>query len=131
METYLVAEKDGQEVMTATEQASPGDIIEYRLVYTNEAEQPLKGLQITGPIPANTAYLDDTAATDVNADFTVSIDDGSSYESEPVTRTQTGADGQSQNITVPPQDYTQLRWTPKNGIRPGQVQEYRYRVRVQ
>ncbi len=51
METYLVAEKNGQEVMTVTDEASPGDVIEYRLIYTNKAEQPLSGLEITGPIP--------------------------------------------------------------------------------
>lgn len=131
METYLVAEKNGQEVMTATEEASPGDVIEYRLIYTNNAEQPLSGLEITGPIPANTAYLKDSAATDAEAVFTVSIDDGSSFEAEPVTRNTSGPDGQSKNVIVPPSDYTQLRWVPVNGIQPDQVLEYRYRVKVQ
>ena len=131
MDTYLVTEKNGQEEMIATQEASPGDVIEYRLVYTNEAEQPLSGLEITGPIPANTAYLKDSASADVNAEFTVSIDDGSSFEAEPVTRTLTGPDGQKQNVIVPPSDYTQLRWVPENGIQPGQVLEYRYRVKVQ
>jgi hypothetical protein len=32
---------------------------------------------------------------------------------------------------VPPSDYTQLRWVPQSGIKPGQVLEYRYRVKVQ
>ena len=131
METYLVAEKNGQEVVTVTDEASPGDVIEYRLIYTNKAEQPLSGLEITGPIPANTAYLKDSAATDVDAAFMVSIDDGSSFEAEPVTRTLTGPDGQTQNVIVPPSDYTQLRWVPENGIQPGQALEYRYRVKVQ
>ena len=131
METYLVAEKNGQEVVTVTDEASPGDVVEYRLIYTNNAEQPLSGLEITGPIPANTAYLKDSAATDVDAAFMVSIDDGSSFEAEPVTRTLTGPDGQTQNVIVPPSDYTQLRWVPKNGIQPGQALEYRYRVKVQ
>ena len=67
----------------------------------------------------------------MNAEFTVSIDDGSSFELEPVTRTTTGPDGQSKNIIVAPSDYTQLRWVPENGIQPGQVLEYRYRVKVQ
>tara|TARA_B100000676_G_C18035887_1_gene821761 strand:+ start:868 stop:1338 length:471 start_codon:yes stop_codon:yes gene_type:complete len=131
METYLVAEQSGKEVVTATKDASPGDVIEYRLIYTNQAEQPLSGLEITGPVPANTVYLKDSAVTDVEADFTVSVDDGGSFEAEPITRIQTGADGQSKNVIVPPSDYTQLRWTPVNGIQPGQVQEYRYRVKVQ
>lgn len=131
METYLVSEKNGQEEMVASQEASPGDVIEYRLVYTNEVEQPLSGLEITGPIPANTAYLKGSASTDVSTEFTVSIDDGSSFEAEPVTRTLTGPDGQTQNVIVPPSDYTQLRWVPENGIQPGQVLEYRYRVKVQ
>ncbi|MCG8392360.1 MAG: hypothetical protein MI745_04695 [Pseudomonadales bacterium] len=132
METYLVStNKNGQETLSPAEQASPGDIIEYRLIYTNEADQPLSGLVITGPIPANTEYLEKSARTEVPASFTVSIDDGNTFEQEPVTRTKAGDDGQPQNVTVSPSDYTQVRWQPKGSLQPDQVQEYRYRVKVQ
>ena len=38
METFLVTEKDGKETVVATEQASPGDVVEYRLTYQNTGE---------------------------------------------------------------------------------------------
>ncbi len=106
-------------------------IVEYRLTYTNNGDQPLSGLIITGPIPANTVYLENSAATQVNADFTVSIDNGDSFQAEPITKTITGENGQSKNVEVSPSDYTQVRWQPKGSLQPDQVQEYRYRVTVQ
>ena len=131
METFLVTNKKGEELVVVTEQASPGDIVEYRLTYTNESQQPLSGLVITGPVPANTQYLEDSAAADVKAAFTVSIDGGETYHAEPVKKTQTDRNGQPKNIIVPPSEYTQLRWVPDKGIQPGKVQTYRYRVKVQ
>ena len=131
MDSYLVTSKDGKEVVEEAEQASPGDIVEYRLTYTNNGDQPLSGLIITGPIPANTVYLENSAATQVNADFTVSIDNGDSFQAEPITKTITGENGQSKNVEVSPSDYTQVRWQPKGSLQPDQVQEYRYRVTVQ
>ncbi len=131
MESYLVTSKDGKEVVEEAEQASPGGIVEYRLTYTNNGDQPLSGLIITGPIPANTVYLENSAATQVNADFTVSIDNGDSFQAEPITKTITGENGQSKNVEVSPSDYTQVRWQPKGSLQPDQVQEYRYRVTVQ
>lgn len=131
MDSYLVTSKDGKEVVEEAEQASPGDIVEYRLTYTNNGDQPLSGLIITGPIPANTVYLENSAATQVNADFTVSIDNGDSFQAEPITKTITGDNGQSKNVEVSPSDYTQVRWQPKGSLQPDQVQQYRYRVTVQ
>lgn len=131
MDSYLVTSKDGKEVVEEAEQASPGDIVEYRLTYTNNGDQPLSGLVITGPIPANTVYLENSAATQVSADFTVSIDNGDSFQAELITETVTGDNGQSKNVEVSPSDYTQVRWQPKGSLQPDQVQEYRYRVTVQ
>ena len=131
METFLVTKKNGKEVVVATQQASPGDVVEYRLTYSNESDQPLSGLVITGPVPANTEYLKESAAADVKAEFTVSIDGGETYQSEPVKRTQTDSKGQSKEIIVPAGEYTQLRWVPEKGLQPGKVQTYRYRVKVQ
>ena len=131
METFLVTEKGGKETVVATEQASPGDVVEYRLTYRNTGEQPLSGLVITGPVPANTAYVGGSANTKVDASFTVSIDNGTSFLAEPVTREVKDADGQSKDVTVPPSDYTQVRWQPNGSLKPDQEQQYRYRVKVQ
>ncbi|MEQ3636311.1 hypothetical protein [Alcanivorax sp.] len=131
MDSYLVTHKDGKEVVEEATEASPGDIVEYRLTYTNNGDQPLSGLVITGPIPTNTVYLKGSAATQVNADFTVSIDNGDSFQAEPITKIVTGENGQAKNVEVSPSDYTQVRWQPKGSLQPDQVQEYRYRVTVE
>ena len=38
MDSYLVTSQDGKEVVEEAEQASPGDIVEYRLTYTNNGD---------------------------------------------------------------------------------------------
>ena len=106
-------------------------MVEYRLTYRNTGDQPLSGLVITGPVPANTAYVGGSANTEVDASFTVSIDNGTRFLAEPVTREVKDADGQSKNVTVPPSDYTQVRWQPKGSLAPDTEQQYRYRVKVQ
>lgn len=131
MATFLITEENGKEVASATEQASPGDVIEYRLTYQNTGDNPLSGLVITGPIPANTAYVENSAATDVDATFTVSIDNGNLFHAEPVMQEVKGDDGETQNVPVSPDAYTQVRWQPQGSLQPGAQQEYRYRVQVQ
>ncbi|EKF75941.1 hypothetical protein A11A3_00565 [Alcanivorax hongdengensis A-11-3] len=130
MKSYLVVSNDGKEVFSEAKEAAPGDTIEYRLTYTNTSDQPLAGLVVTGPIPANTAYLKGSAHSSVPAVFTVSVDDGKSFSAEPVKKTVKGADGQQKNVTVDPSAYTQLRWAPKGKLPAGKVQTYRYRVSV-
>ncbi len=108
MDSYLVTSQDGKEVVDEAEQASPGNIVEYRLTYTNNGDQPLSGLVITGPVPANTVYLKDSAATQVSADFTLSIDNGDSFQPAPVPTTVTRYSGQSKNVAVPSTHSTQV-----------------------
>lgn len=131
MKTFLVKHGDsGHDVLKATRQAAPGDTIEYRLIYKNTSEHPLSGLVITGPVPANTIYLKKSAHTQVASSFVVSVDNGSHFQAEPVKEIRKGADGKKQQTTVPPSQYTHVRWRPKGAIKPGQVETFRYRVKV-
>ena len=130
LESYLVVEEGGEERLTPAEQAGPGDIIEYRLLYTNVSDRALSGLVVNGPIPNNTSYLGDTDSASVNAAFTVSVGAGDEFQSEPYTRVVTDENGNQQEEVVPPEDYTQLRWEPVDSIAPNQTQTYIYRVQV-
>lgn len=130
LESYRVIEENGVETTEPVESASPGDLLEYRLLYTNVSERPLSGLVITGPVPDNTAYQADTATASVDAPLTVSVGDGEGFQPEPVVRRQMTENGE-QEVVLPPEDYTQLRWAPAVAIEPGTTQTYRYRVRVE
>ncbi|MCW4149541.1 hypothetical protein OM427_08370 [Halomonas sp. 18H] len=130
LKSYLVVKEAGEERMMPAEEAGPGDIIEYRLMYTNVSDRTLSGLVINGPIPSNTSYLADTNSASVNAKFTVSAGQGDDFQSEPYTRTVTDEDGDQREEVVPPEDYAQLRWEPVDSIAPDQTQTYVYRVQV-
>lgn len=130
IQSYLIERaQDGGEQRIPTTQAAPGDVIEYQLVYKNTSTQPLSGLVVTGPIPANTRYVEASAQTAVDAGFVVSADDGGHFGTEPLIDTTRRAAGEEQAV-IPAEAYTHVRWMPNTAIQPGQVQTYSYRVRV-
>ena len=132
MEAFLVTQDQatGKELLKPTDKASPGDTIEYRLSYTNLTASPLQGLSVVGPIPASTHYVAGSAGADVKADFSVSIDGGAHWDPEPVKRMRSGEDGKQHEVTVPADEYTQLRWQARQAMGPHGEQHYHYRVKV-
>jgi len=127
----VVTNDDGREQVESASEALPGETLEYRLTYENTSEAPLRALVITGPVPASTDYVGDSAATMVASELVVSIDGGTTWEAEPVIRTRTNADGSTEEYTVPPAEYTHVRWQSGQQLAAGATQEFRYRVVVQ
>ncbi len=129
MTAYLVTKSgQGEETLQETDSAAPGETIEYLLVYRNTGKGSLSGLNITGPVPANTVYLAGSALTVVAADLEVSIDHGELWEKEPVKRVRKQSDGSMREVVVEADEYTGIRWLPKEALLPGTVQKYHYRV---
>ena len=131
MET-LVATKDakGAEVLTKTDVAYPGDIVEYRTTYRNTGDSPLSGLIVQIPVPPNTTYAPGSAISLVPHDLLISIDGGATWDKEPVKRTRQGADGKNKEVIIGPEEYTHIRWEPRSAIQPGEVQVFRCRVKI-
>jgi hypothetical protein len=131
MEAYTISvNKDGKEVATKSAEASPQQLIEYRVTYENKSQGALKGLAVTGPIPAATQYKGGSNTTKISANFMVSIDGGKTFEGEPVKRMIKDANGKTVEQTIPASRYTHIRWTPAAGINAGEKQLYSYRVQV-
>jgi len=131
LEGYLVqTDEEGKEVFAPAEVAEPGFLIEYRLSFKNAGEKSAKDLVVIGPIPANTHYKPNTANTQVRNAFWVSIDNGDSWEAEPVTRVRVLADGTKETYVIPPEQYTHLKWETKERLGAGETHEYKYRVIV-
>lgn len=132
IQAYVVMQDaDGKEIVQETTQAVPGQIMEYRLRFANTGESEVKGLKIVDPIPVQTTFVPESNNTKVSASFEVSIDGGKTFESIPVTRIKTNADGSQQEVVIPPEQYTHLRWNSEDVLNSnGGTQEYAYRVRV-
>jgi len=132
IQAFIVAQdKNGNEIIEETTQAEPGQVMEYRLRFSNQGDSAVKGLKIVDPIPVQTTFIPDSDSTAVSAVFEVSIDGGKTFESTPVVRIETQADGTQKKIIIPPEQYTHLRWNAEDALNSnGGVQEYAYRVRV-
>lgn len=132
LEAYVVYEvADGQERFKRADSAEPGETIEYRISYANNGEKSVRDLAATGMVPFNTEYVGESDATKVRSDFRVSIDGGVTWDAEPVVRVRTLPDGSSEEVIIPPSEYTHVRWYAKERLGSKEIQEFRYRVRVQ
>ncbi|MBX2879508.1 MAG: hypothetical protein KTR32_06210 [Granulosicoccus sp.] len=127
----VVQDENGKEIIQETSSAVPGQVMEYRLRFANKGESDVRGLKIVDPIPVQTIFIPDSNSTSVTSVFEVSIDGGKTFESIPVKRIETKADGTQQEVVVPPEQYTHLRWNAADTLNSnGGTQEYAYRVRV-
>lgn len=120
----------GKESMRVMKKAAPGQTIQYDLTYANNSDKSFKGLVVTGPIPAHTHYLANTATTGVSAMRLVSINGGKTFEKEPVKREQKMADGSVKTVVIPASKYTHIRWKAGDALLSKGEQQYTYRVKV-
>lgn len=132
IQTYVVTVDDsGNEKITKTDQVEPGQVMEFELVFTNNGDTSVSGIQVVDPIPENTLFIGESHSSDVQANFEVSIDGGQTFESEPVVRIETQADGSQKEVVIPPSQYTHVRWLAEDALASkGGKQRFTYRVSV-
>ncbi len=137
LESYLVTFltlPDGsvQERFGDAEKAQPGQVLEYRLSVVNESAEALSAgtVAVTGPIPATTAYLADSATPASKLALReFSADGGASYAEVPMVKVTNEA-GEEEEVAAPPEQYTVARWTLVEALMPGQTLSFSYRVAV-
>ena len=131
MKAFIVTpQADGSESFEVAKSVEPGQVIEYRTVYSNTGESTITGLAVVGPVPPGTRYLGESAFSNVTHAFEASIDSGGSWHSEPLLRKVRQPDGSEKEEVVPPEEYTHVRWKAADSIASNGSQEYRYRVFV-
>ncbi|KPA10032.1 secreted protein containing DUF11 [Candidatus Magnetomorum sp. HK-1] len=129
MSAYIVVKDEkGKETLKKTDEAAPGETIEYLLSYRNTSKTPLSALTVNGPIPPNTSFIQGSNSTTIPHTFKVSIDHGKLWENEPVKRKQKNKQGKEVLVVIPPSEYTNVQWKAKKDIGPGETQNYRYRI---
>ena len=134
LESYVVSQVTGddgnqQETFTEATTARPGQVVEYRLFVENVGNTTLPPgiVFVTGPVPAGTSYVDDSATPTSEEVLTEFTADGQTYSEPPLIVAGTGG-GQT---AVTPTSYTAVRWTLKQPLEPGQEEPFVYRVTVQ
>ena len=125
---------DGEEEETFTEaaEARPGQVVEYRVTAMNEGETtlPAGNVVVTGPVPAGTTYLGDSATTESQVNLTFSADEGQTFSAPPVMITVTNDEGEEE-VEAAPEQYSAVRWTVERALEPEESLEFSYRVTVE
>ena len=129
VETRLEARKivraaDGNETFAAAESAKPGDVIEYVATYRNTTAQPVRNLEATLPIPANTELVSESARPPA---VKASVD-AVAFAAMPLLR-RVKRDGREIEEAVPAREYRYLRWYPGE-LAGGKSAVFRARVKV-
>ncbi|MCK4235729.1 MAG: DUF11 domain-containing protein, partial [Candidatus Krumholzibacteria bacterium] len=89
----IILDEENREIAVSAEKVFPSDMIEYTLRYWNSGNASVSGVNLTGPVPAGTAYLDKTASDDEGLHPIFSIDGGKTYHEVPVTYVVITKDG--------------------------------------
>ncbi|MFM6986955.1 MAG: hypothetical protein ACKOXQ_10075 [Hydrogenophaga sp.] len=101
---FRVQVENGKEVLKPVQTVKPGDLIEYRVTYTNRGSKPVRDLQAELPIPLGLEYQPKSARPAQAAEAAV---DGGAYAREPLMREGKGG----KQEPVPYSEYRRLRWT--------------------
>lgn len=122
----VVRGDDGTERFAAASEAAPGDVLEYRVTYTNISEDTLNDVTATLPVP--TTGVEYLAATAHPAPVEASTS-GTRFAPTPLKRVVRLPDGKYQQQLVPASEYRFLRW-PLGELSPGASKTVSARMRV-
>jgi uncharacterized repeat protein (TIGR01451 family) len=100
-----------------------GQVVYYTVRITNQTTVPLRNVAVVQPVPANTAYIADSASGP-GADVSFSVDGGHTFEPpEGLTIEVEGAKQPAQA-----EKYTHIRWQLRNALAPGATALARFRA---
>jgi uncharacterized repeat protein (TIGR01451 family) len=109
--------------------ASPGDVVEYKLTYQNKGDETARDAVIDDPVPKGTTFVAESATSD-GAELVFSMDGGKTFApAAQLTREARLPSGEIEKRPVPPSEYTHLRWIIRQ-IPPGATGSVSFRVRV-
>jgi len=110
--------------------ARPGDVLEYRLLFTNPRPDEVRDVVLQNPVPQGMVFVASSAGAnrpDVRVEY--SIDQGEKWSERPEIEVVL-EDGSRVLRPAPPEMYTNVRWTLGGGIAPGAQVQAAYRTRV-
>lgn len=100
-----VVVEEGKEKLVEVEAVKPGDVIEYRAVYTNTSKQSVRELMASLPVPQGLEYVAKSAKASAGLPAVqVAARDGK-YGAEPLMVTEG-----EKKVPVPLAQYRALRW---------------------
>lgn len=130
IEAFRVVQTAGGEEFMPADKASPNDVIEYRLTYRNDGQEPVRNIFITDPIPAGTEYIDASASPPANGHVQFSIDRGKTFHEWPIIIERVAPDGRKTRIEATPDQVTHIRWVVTDTFKPSGEVTVSYRTTI-
>ncbi|HUV37181.1 MAG TPA: hypothetical protein VMX58_09620 [Patescibacteria group bacterium] len=127
----IICDENNREIAVPAESVYPHDMVEYTLKYRNSGNAAASGVNLVGPIPAGTVYLDQTATNIDGLHPLFSIDGGKTYHEYPVTYVVVDENGQEQEHVATPDMISHVKWMMSGTFDIGQQVSVSYRVQVQ
>ena len=112
-----------------TKDASPGDVVQYTLTYSNKGDEAATNAVIDDPIPKGTLFVANSAGGD-GAEISFSSDGGKTF-APPVKLTYEIRlpSGEVEKRIATPSEYTHVRWTVRS-VPAGATGKVNFRVKV-
>ena len=126
----IVHDENNREIAVPAENVYPHDTVEYILKYRNSGNAAASGVNLVGPVPAGTVYLEQTATDADGFHPWFSIDGGKTYHEYPVTYVFVDENGQEEERVATPDMISHVRWTMDGTLNVGQQVSVSYRVQV-
>ena len=125
-------EADGRQVTyrEPVEAATPGDTLVYTIRTENVGDRPALNTNVEDPVPPGTT-LDMASVSTAGAKVDASLDGGKSWQAFPARLSVKQADGTVREVPAPATSYTNLRWTFREPLAPGEEREVLFKVRIQ
>ena len=129
IEAENITAQAGERPGVAPGASLPGDVIEYRLTFTNHQDGPISDVVLNDPIPEGLVFVPGSV-TASRADLRIeySIDAGATWSEAPEVEVEVA--GESVRRAAPPEAYTHVRWTVTGAVNPGAQVTARFRARV-
>jgi uncharacterized repeat protein (TIGR01451 family) len=109
--------------------AHAGDVLRYKLTFTNVAARPVRQVAIQNPMAAGLEFVAGSAKVsraDAQAEY--SVDGGKSWSAHPMETVT--IDGKSVERAVSPERYSGVRWVVSGFVAPGATVTAEFEARV-
>ena len=107
----------------------PGDVVQYRLTFTNTTGAPVLNVEFKDPLPAGLRYVASSASADrEDVSIAYSIDGGRTYSAQPMI--EETVNGEKVVRPAPAEMYTHVRWLVTGWVQPGTEVTAQFRARL-
>ena len=126
----IVVDEEKGEIALPADEVYPKDTVEYTLRYANTGTATAAGVNLLGPIPAGTVYIEETATDLEGMHPLFSIDGGKSWQEAPVMVEVVRQDGTVEKEKADPALITHIKWPLVGSLGVGEEVIASYRVQV-